>query len=254
MSIGLPTFITAVLGFMIAATLVSRIASHPTRLEENEDPKWKEISDKIEDLGRVINDGATTFLLKEYTYLVVVALTLYVLVSVAVNWQTGICYICGAATSATCGFIGMMIATYSNTRTAVAAEKGLNAALTVSFMSGSVMGLTVVSLGLGAISILLMSFGRNTIGGVAALTGFGMGASTVSIFARVAGGIFTKAADVGADLVGKVEEDFSEDDIRNPATIADKRVLQLDGRLGCDELHAFDHRFRCDAGQRERFR
>jgi K(+)-stimulated pyrophosphate-energized sodium pump len=130
-------------------------------------------------------------------------------------------FICGATTSATCGFIGMMIATYSNTRTAVAAEKGLNAALTVAFMSGSVMGLTVVSLGLGAISILLMSFGSNAIGGVAALTGFGMGASTVSIFARVAGGIFTKAADVGADLVGKIEEDFPEDDIRNPATIAD---------------------------------
>lgn len=115
----------------------------------------------------------------------------------------------------------MMIATYANTRTAVAAEKGLNNALSVSFASGSVMGLCVVSLGLGALSVLLMAFDENAIDGKAALTGFGMGASTVSIFARVAGGIFTKAADVGADLVGKVEEDFPEDDVRNPATIAD---------------------------------
>ena len=115
----------------------------------------------------------------------------------------------------------MMIATYSNSRTAIAAEKGLNAALSVSFTSGSVMGLTVVSVGLGSISALLMAFNDQAIDNVAALTGFGMGASTVSIFARVAGGIFTKAADVGADLVGKVEEDFPEDDVRNPATIAD---------------------------------
>lgn len=115
----------------------------------------------------------------------------------------------------------MKVATYANARTTIAAEIGLDAALNVSFKAGSVMGLTVVSLGLGAISALLMAFNDNAIDGVAALTGFGMGASTVSIFARVAGGIFTKAADVGADLVGKVEEDFPEDDVRNPATIAD---------------------------------
>ena len=115
----------------------------------------------------------------------------------------------------------MKVATYSNIRTTVAAETGLNAALNVAFTSGAVMGLSVVSLGLGAISILLMGFDDQAISGRAALTGFGMGASTVSIFARVAGGIFTKAADVGADLVGKVEEDFPEDDVRNPATIAD---------------------------------
>jgi len=93
-----------------------------------------------------------------------------------------------------CGFIGMMIATYSNTRTAIAAEKGLNDALSVSFTSGSVMGLTVVSVGLGSLSALLMAFNENAIDNVAALTGFGMGASTVSIFARVAGGIFTKVS------------------------------------------------------------
>jgi len=162
------------------------------------------MSDKIEELGACISLGARAFLHKEYSYLLAVMLCLYVLVSAAVNWRTGICYLCGALTSASCGYIGMMIATYSNTRTAIAAEKGLNAALSVSFTSGSIMGLTVVSLGLGAISSLLMIFDEEAIGGVACLTGFGMGASTVSIFARVAGGIFTKAADVGADLVGKV--------------------------------------------------
>ena len=110
----------------------------------------------------------------------------------------------------------MKVATFSNARTAVAAETGLNDALSVSFRAGAVMGLCVVSLGLGAISCLLMIFNNDAVGGIACLTGFGMGASTVSIFARVAGGIFTKAADVGADLVGKVEEDFPEDDVRNP--------------------------------------
>ncbi|RYG66454.1 sodium-translocating pyrophosphatase [archaeon] len=130
-------------------------------------------------------------------------------------------YLVGCGTSALTGFIGMMTATYSNTRTAVAAEKGLNEALVTSFTSGSIMGLTAVSLGLGALSIMLMFNQGDAINGKAAMTGFGMGASTVSIFARVAGGIFTKAADVGADLVGKVEEDFPEDDPRNPATIAD---------------------------------
>ena len=146
---------------------------------------------------------------------------LYVLISAAVHWKTGICYICGAVTSAICGYIGMTISTISNVKTAAAAEHGLNQALRVAFNSGSVMGLSVVSIGLGSISALLMIFGDDAIRGEGALAGFGMGASTVSIFARVGGGIFTKAADVGADLVGKIEKDLPEDDIRNPATIAD---------------------------------
>jgi len=175
----------------------------------------------IRALGTAINLGASTFLQKEYTYLIFTMCCLFILICAAVDWRTGLCYLSGASTSALCGYIGMMVATYSNTRTAVAAQAGLNNALDVAFTSGSVMGLAVVSLGLAAISSLLMAFGSDSIGGHAALTGFGMGASTVSIFARVAGGIFTKAADVGADLVGKVEEDFPEDDVRNPATIAD---------------------------------
>ena len=129
----------------------------------------------------------------------------------------------------------MMIATFSNSRTSIAAEKGLNDALAVAFNSGSVMGLTVVSVGLGSLSALLMAFNENAVGGAAALTGFGMGASTVSIFARVAGGIFTKAADVGADLVGKVEEDFPEDDVRNPATIGEFLLVSFT----CSTVYVF---------------
>lgn len=219
--IGVPAIVTAGLGLCVAGYLVYTIQARPNTLSENGDPARKVMSDKIVALGNAISKGAYAFLVKEYTYLLICALALFVLVSAAVNWRTGLCYLAGCSTSALCGFVGMMIATYSNTRTAIAAEKGLNDALTVSFSSGCVMGLTVVSVGLGALSALLMAFNDNAIDNVAALTGFGMGASTVSIFARVAGGIFTKAADVGADLVGKVEEDFPEDDVRNPATVAD---------------------------------
>jgi len=219
--IGLPAFVTAVIGAIYALTLVYRISRCPNTVQDSPDPVRKKMAATILELGEAIQAGAKTFLHEEYTYLIAASLCLFVLVSAAVNWRTGLCYLAGAFTSAFCGYIGMMVATYSNTRTAVAAENGLDAALTVSFMGGSVMGLSVVSLGLGAISCLLMAFNHNAIDGHTALSGFGMGASTVSIFARVAGGIFTKAADVGADLVGKVEEDFPEDDVRNPATIAD---------------------------------
>jgi H(+)-translocating pyrophosphatase len=219
--IGLPPFITACCGAIVALIFVWQISQAPAVMDTKGDPARQKMSDTLEKLQKAINGGATAFLIKEYSYLVCVACCLFVLVSVAVNWRTGLCYLAGAFTSASCGFIGMMIATYSNTRTAIAAEEGLDSALKLSFKAGSVMGLSVVSLGLGAISALLMAFDDDAIAGHAALTGFGMGASTVSIFARVAGGIFTKAADVGADLVGKVEEDFPEDDVRNPATIAD---------------------------------
>ena len=215
-AIGLPPLIVSILGTFVAMGFALRIHWSPSVLDHKDDPARKKMSDTIVRLAEAISSGATAFLLKEYTYLAIVALSLFVLVSAAVNWRTGICYIIGAFTSATCGFIGMRISVYSNSRTSIAAETGLNAALSVSFSSGCVMGLTVVSLGLASISILLMGFDDNAIAGVTALNGFGMGASTVSIFARVAGGIFTKAADVGADLVGKVENDFPEDDVRNP--------------------------------------
>jgi len=229
-TVGLPALVISVLGALVSGYKVWKLSKCTDELPipfpahdgvALTDDQVKKMNATIKELGVAINLGAATFLQKEYTYLATVVCILFILVSAAVNWRTGLCYLAGASTSAVCGYIGMMMATYSNTRTAVAAQKGMNDALDVSFTSGSVMGLTVVSMGLGAISSLLMAFGSDAIGGRAALTGFGMGASTVSIFARVAGGIFTKAADVGADLVGKVEEDFPEDDVRNPATIAD---------------------------------
>lgn len=220
-TIGVPALVTSVIGLCVAIVLVVYITSKPGTVDDKGDPERQKMALKISKLGKAINSGASAFLLKEYSYLAVCACALFILVAAAVNWRTGICYLVGCSTSALCGYIGMMIATYANTRTAVAAEHGLNNALSVAFASGSVMGLCVVSLGLGALSVMLMVFDQNAIDGKAALTGFGMGASTVAIFARVAGGIFTKAADVGADLVGKVEEDFPEDDVRNPATIAD---------------------------------
>jgi len=221
-AIGGPAIVTSAVGLIVVGLFFYRVTTFPDQLPVDGTIENVEfINKRIRVLGIAISGGAKSFLHKEYSYLICVACCLFVLVSAAVNWRTGLCYLAGAFTSATCGYLGMRIAVYSNTRTAVAAAKGLNEALTVAFTSGAIMGLTVVSLGLGALSALLMAFDDDAISGVAALTGFGMGASTVSIFARVAGGIFTKAADVGADLVGKVEEDFPEDDPRNPATIAD---------------------------------
>jgi H(+)-translocating pyrophosphatase len=220
-TIGVPSLVTSAVGMLMVFYKMYCISLVSDQLPEDGTEERKQMNIKIRRLGEAISAGAQTFLIKEYTYLTVVALSLFVLVAAAIDWRTGICYLVGCFTSAACGFLGMKIATYSNTRTAVAAERGLNDALVTSFTSGSIMGLSVVSLGLGALSIMLLFFQTDAIGGKSALTGFGMGASTVSIFARVAGGIFTKAADVGADLVGKVEEDFPEDDVRNPATIAD---------------------------------
>lgn len=168
-----------------------------------------------------IREGARAFLFQEYRALSIAVVLLFILIAAAIAWQTAICYLVGALTSASCGYIGMMTATYANVRTTAAAYTSLNGGLRVAFNSGAVLGICCVSLGLMAISCLLMIFDDQAIGGKGYLAGFGMGAATVSIFARVGGGIFTKAADVGADLVGKVEANFPEDDVRNPATIAD---------------------------------
>lgn len=210
-AIGLPPFLVGIMGLGVVNLLIYFVVTA------------KGGNEKMEKIHRAIQLSAMQFLKLEYTALTVAALCLFVLIAAAVHWKTAICYLCGAFTSAFCGFIGMWICTTANVKTAAAAEHGLNQALRVSFNAGSVMGLTVVSLGLGAIAALLMIFDRDAVfeGGEKALTGFGMGASTVSIFSRVGGGIFTKAADVGADLVGKVEKDLPEDDVRNPATIAD---------------------------------
>jgi len=137
--IGVPAIVTATVGLIVAGLMVYRISLYSDQLEEKNDPERKKMNSQIRKLGTAISVGATTFLHKEYFYLYSCALALFVLVSAAINWRTGLCYLAGCFTSSICGYIGMKIATYSNTRTAVAAEKGLNDALTVSFASGSVM-------------------------------------------------------------------------------------------------------------------
>ncbi len=207
--IGLPTLVAAICGLLFAGGFFLRMNAHPRG-----NAKMIRIQDAI-------SEGAMSFLKYEYRALSIVMLLLFVLLTVAIDWRSGICYLCGVTASATCGFIGMSTAVRGNARTAEAARNGLNGALTVAFSGGAVMGLTVVSVALLFQSVLLMIFRDNAFSGVNALAGFGMGGSTVSIFARVGGGIFTKAADVGADLVAKLEQNIPEDDVRNPATIAD---------------------------------
>ena len=189
-------------------------------------------TDEMKKLAGAIQDGAMAFLKKEYSWLCVfvsiVAVALYVgLGEEGQGPSTAACFIYGAISSALAGFIGMRVATRSAVRTTEAAKTSLGKALTVAFSSGAVMGFTVVGLGLLGVSILTLYF-QPPAGSEAAATdwikplfGFSFGASSIALFARVGGGIFTKAADVGADLVGKVESNMPEDDPRNPATIAD---------------------------------
>ncbi len=178
-------------------------------------------SSKAEKIAETIRHGALLFLRQEYFYLLLFIILISSLITVSINWQTAITFIFGAACSMTAGFSGMFSATRANVRTALAAHKsGISAALFIAFSSGSVMGLGVASLGLVGLGILygLLS---SEIEGLHILSGFGMGASLVALFARVGGGIYTKTADVGADLVGKIEESIPEDDPRNPGVIAD---------------------------------
>ncbi len=168
-----------------------------------------------------IRQGAQAFLFAEYRVLVVFAAIVAVIIAIGLqSIPTAISYVVGAFTSALCGFIGMSIATRANARTAAGAMKSLDTGLRVAFGAGSVMGMTVVSVGLLGLSILFLAFGGAK-AAVDAITGFSFGASSIALFARVGGGIYTKAADVGADLVGKVEAGIPEDDPRNPAVIAD---------------------------------
>lgn len=158
------------------------------------------------------------FLLAEYKILVYFVVVVAILLGIFLNIAVAITFICGAVTSAIAGNVGMRIATKANGRTSIAAkEGGLSKALDVAFAGGAVMGLAVVGLGMLLLSIMIIVFNWD----MSIVTGFGMGASSIALFARVGGGIYTKAADVGADLVGKVEAGIPEDDPRNPATIAD---------------------------------
>jgi K(+)-stimulated pyrophosphate-energized sodium pump len=175
---------------------------------------------KMTEIAGLIESGSMTFLKKEYSILVVFLIVVAALMGWKLGASSAASYLIGAVISMLCGFIGMKAATKANVRTAEAAAKsGQGKALSVAFYGGSVMGMTVASLGLLGVALVYMYLTSST--SIEALNGFAMGASSIALFARVGGGIYTKAADVGADLVGKVEAGIPEDDPRNPATIAD---------------------------------
>jgi len=203
---------TGVLALIFAAGLAYRV------LKEDEG------NDTMKEIGKAIREGASAFLAREYRTLAIFVVFAAIIIAVFVDImqfdrsipKTAISYIVGAICSAGTGYIGMNIAIRANTRTAAASMIGLNSGLRVAFNSGAVMGTSVVGIGILGISILYVIFKDITV-----VAGFGFGASSIALFARVGGGIFTKAADVGSDIVGKVEVGIPEDDPRNPATIAD---------------------------------
>lgn len=197
-------------GLIIAYFIYWRILSHDVG-----SAKMKAISD-------LIHDGAMVFLKAEYKILSLFILLVASLIFFFISHGTAYAFLGGAACSMLAGFFGMKAATRANVRTSAAAnEKGMGAALMVAFGGGSVMGLAVASLGLLGVSIVFTLIDSGNAANYTVLTGFAMGASSIALFARIGGGIYTKAADVGADLVGKVEANIPEDDPRNPATIAD---------------------------------
>lgn len=174
-------------------------------------------NDRMNEIMGFIHEGAMAFLYREYKVLFIFIIAMMVIIGIFLkSWLTSLCFIAGACCSILAGYFGMQVATKANARTANAAQKGQNEALGIAFRGGAVMGMCVVGLGLLGVGILYMIIGDANI-----VTGFGLGASSIALFARVGGGIYTKAADVGADLVGKVEAGIPEDDPRNPAVIAD---------------------------------
>ena len=214
------------IGLIAAALLAMRVLKQPQG------------NDEVRDIGALIQEGSSAFLRKEYSILALFVLVIFVILAAFIDYNvlnndminslaqggavtsdgpwTAIAYVIGAIGSGLAGFIGMNIAVRGNTRTATAAQSGLNKALQVAFSTGAVMGLTVVGIGIIGVSALWIIFENPNV-----IAGFGFGASSIALFARVGGGIYTKAADVGADLVGKVEAGLDEDDPRNPAVIAD---------------------------------
>ena len=177
-------------------------------------------TERMQEIAREIQDGAMTFLRREYSILVVFVAAVAVLLAWKLQWETGVAFAVGAACSVLAGFSGMRAATLANVRTAAAAkDAGQGKALLTAFNGGAVMGVAVASLGLVGVGLLFRFYGNPDQASI--INGFAMGASSIALFARVGGGIFTKAADVGADLVGKVEAGIPEDDPRNPGVIAD---------------------------------
>ena len=203
------TVCAAVVGLLIAFCLASWIS------------KASEGTDRMKEIAGYIREGAMACLKREYRTMVIVIVVLFLLIGIGLqSWITAVLYVCGALLSVLAGFFGMKVATNGNVRTANAAmESGMNKALKIAFRSGAVMGLCVSGLGLFGLGVVVCVLDLATV--TQCVTGFGLGASSMALFGRVGGGIYTKAADVGADLVGKVEAGIPEDDPRNPAVIAD---------------------------------
>ena len=198
----------ALIGLLVAFALASWVGKAP------------EGTDRMKEISGYIREGAFAFLKREYKTMVIVIVALFILIGFAINWTSAVLYVCGALLSVLAGFFGMNVATKGNVRTANAAmESGMPRALKIAFRSGAVMGLCVAGLGLLGLGVVVVVLDLATI--MQCITSFGLGASSMALFGRVGGGIYTKAADVGADLVGKVEAGIPEDDPRNPAVIAD---------------------------------
>ena len=197
--------IAAVIALLFAAYLAGKVG------------KQDADTDRMKEIAGAIAEGARAFLMAEYKILVIFVVVLFVLIGFGISWVTAVCFVIGALFSTVAGYCGMTVATKANVRTANAAkESGMNKALSIAFSGGAVMGMCVA--GLGALGVSLVYIVTKN---VDVLSGFSLGASSIALFARVGGGIYTKAADVGADLVGKVEAGIPEDDPRNPAVIAD---------------------------------
>ncbi|MFQ9586101.1 MAG: sodium-translocating pyrophosphatase [Mediterraneibacter gnavus] len=198
--------VVSVLALLFAGYLAVKVA------------KQEEGTEKMKEIASAISEGARAFLTAEYKILIVFVIVLFLLIGFGIgNWVTAICFVVGALFSTLAGYFGMNVATKANVRTANAArESGMNKALSIAFSGGAVMGMCVAGLGALGVSVVYILMKD-----VDVLSGFSLGASSIALFARVGGGIYTKAADVGADLVGKVEAGIPEDDPRNPAVIAD---------------------------------